>query len=101
METPIYALNSFIGKIFYKATINIGEKKIKKAMKIEDPITRNREIKGGVFIKKLLPLNSLRSLSFSSSGSLKYNIACGLLEMCNNHYIKGIKLMVKKDEIKE
>lgn len=101
METPIYALNSLIGKIFYKATTNIGEKKIKEAMKIEDPITRNREIKGGVFIKKLLPLNSLRSLSFSSSGSLKYNIACGLLEMCNNHYIKGIKLMVKKDEIKE
>ena len=57
METPIYALNSFVGRIFCKATVGIGEKKIKKAMKIEDAILRNREIKGGVFIKKLLPLH--------------------------------------------
>ncbi len=101
METPIYALNSFVGRIFCKATVGIGEKKIKKAMKIEDAILRNREIKGGVFIKKLLPLNSLRSLSFSSSGTLSYNVAQGILEMCNNHYLNGIKLMMKKEDIKD
>lgn len=101
METPIFALNSLFGKLFYKVIILISENKIKKAMKIKDIITRNREIKGAVFVKKLLPLNSLRSLSFSSSGAFPYNIAKGILEMCNKHYLKGIKLILKKEKLKE
>lgn len=101
METPIFALNSLVGNIFYKSIEGISTKKIKKAMKIEDIITRNREIKGAVFIKKLLPLNSLRSLSFSSGGTFPYNVAQGILEMCNKHYLKGIKLILKKEKLNE
>lgn len=61
----------------------------------------NREIKAGIFVSKLMPVNSLRSLSFSSSGNLKYNVAKGIIEMCNNHYIKGLKYILKKEIIEK
>ena len=48
-----------------------------------------------------MPNNSLRSLSFSSSGMFKYPIAEGILEMANGHLFRGIKKMTKKYKIKE
>ncbi len=101
METPIYALNSFMGKIFRASVLYVGKKQIKKAKRIKDPIQKSRQMKAGVFVKKLMPVNTLRSLCFSSSGNLKYNIALGLLEMINGHYLKGLKYIIKKEVIKD
>ena len=100
METPIYAFNSFMGKIFRCAVLSVGNNQVKKAKKIADPIEKNRQMKAGVFVQKLMPVNTLRSLSFSSSGSLPFNIAKGLLEMINGHYFKGFKIIMKKEKIK-
>lgn len=48
-----------------------------------------------------MPNNSLRSLSFSSSGAFKYNTAKAVLEFSNGHFIRGFKELKKKYEIKE
>lgn len=101
LETPFYAYTSFMGKIFRFSTISVGKAMYKKAKKIKDPILRARKMKAGYFVMRLMPVNSIRSLSFSSSGSLPFNIASGLLEMFNGHYLKGIKKMMKKEKIHE
>ena len=101
LETPICELGGFVGKVFKNAVVGVGTKKIKKAKKIKDSSEKERELKAGTFIYYLMPVNTLRSLSFSSSGSLPYNIAQGILDMCNGHYLKGIKKMIKKEEIKD
>lgn len=94
METPIFAYETFFGKIFRKSVVGVGEKKIKEAKKITNEIERNRQIKAGVFVSKLMPFNSLRSLSFSSGGGLPYHIARGILEMINNHFLRGLAYIV-------
>lgn len=101
MDSPIYSFDRGFGKFFKKATIKIGMFIFKRAKKIKDPIKRTRVMKSGLFVSKLTPVNSLRSLSFSSCGALPYNIAKGILEMTNGHTFKGLKLILKREKIKD
>ncbi|MDY5650289.1 MAG: hypothetical protein SPK64_04560, partial [Candidatus Enterosoma sp.] len=79
----------------------VGAKQYKKAEKIKDPLEREREKKSGLFIMKLMPKNSLRSMSFSSSGKFSYSLACGVLDLVNGHFFSGIRKVFKKYKIKE
>ena len=101
METPLFALGGLVGHIFLKAVAGVGAKKIKKAKKMKPGQQKERELKAGTFVYNLMPVNTLRSLSFSSSGSLPYNVAKGILYITNHHYIKGVKSIIKKEEIKD
>lgn len=98
LETPIGEFDSFVGKIFKKATANVGIKKFEKSKKIEDKTFREREMKSGYFVAKMMPNNNIRSLSFSSSGQLKFKVALALVEFINGHYIKGIKILMRKEK---
>lgn len=97
-ETPIKDFNKGFGKLFKKTVLHIGNSSFKKASKIKDPLLRERKKKAALFIIKMIPNNSLRSLCYSSSGMLKYNVAQGLLLMCNGHLFKGVIKMCKKDK---
>lgn len=97
-ETPIKDFDKGFGKLFKNATISVGKSSFKKACKIKDPLLRERKKKSALFIVKMIPNNCIRSLCYSSSGALKYNIAQGLLLMCNGHFFKGLIQMCKKDK---
>ena len=97
-ETPIGDYTTWFGKFFRKTVIGVGMKQFKKAEKIEDPLLRERKKKAALFVARMMPNNSLRSLCYSSSGALKYPVAQGLLYMCNNRFIKGLITMCKKDK---
>ncbi|MBQ7243098.1 MAG: glycoside hydrolase family 3 protein [Bacilli bacterium] len=101
LETPIGEFSTFFGKIFKSAVCGVGLRQFKKAKKIKDPLLREREKKAGWFVYKLMPYNSLRSLSFSSSGAFPYPIALGILELSNGHFLRGIKAMLRKEKKKE
>ena len=98
LETPIGEFDSFVGKIFKKSTINVGVSKYKKAQKIEDKALREREMKSGYFVAKMMPNNNLRSLCFSSSGQLTFKVALALVEFINGHYLRGLKVLLRKDK---
>ena len=100
LETPIWEFDTFWGKIFKKATCDIGLKQYKKACKKKDSLEKEREKKTGLFIYKVMANNCLRSLSFSSSGLFKYHFAKGILELANGHFFKGIGEMCKRYKIK-
>ena len=48
-----------------------------------------------------MPSNSLRSLSFSSRGSLPYNVAKSILEFSNYHFFNEFKELFKGYKINE
>lgn len=98
METPIAYFSSPFGKFFRKIVVGVGKKKVKSAKKIQDPEAKARRIKSGTFVARLMPYNSLRSLSFSSSGAFPYRVAKGILEMANGHFIRGLRRMSKKEK---
>ena len=97
-ETPIGEFTTPFGKLFRKVTQKIARHSYKKACRIKDRLERERKKKAALFVMRMIPNNSLRSLCYSSSGVLKYPVAKGLLEMCNHHYIRGIKEMCKKEK---
>ncbi len=97
-ETPIGEFNTPFGKFFRRVTHKIARHSYKKACRIKDRLERERKKKAALFVMRMIPNNSLRSLCYSSSGVLKYPVAKGLLEMCNHHYIRGIREMCKKEK---
>ena len=99
INTPIFAFNRGFGKLLKNLLVSYFNHKTKKALKIKDPLIKQKELKGAFFIARLIPANSLRSLCFSSSGLLKYHTALAILDFCNGHYIRGIKKLFIKEKL--
>ena len=96
LETPLIAYKTLTGKFAVSAILGIGNKMIRKAKKIKDEKERQQQIKAGVFIKKAMLVNCLRSMCYSSGGMLTYNKAMGIVNIANGRLIKGIKLLKNK-----
>lgn len=94
-ETPIGEFDSFIGKIFKNALCKVGLWQYKKACKMKDGPEKERKKKAGLFVYKLMPNNSIRSLCYSSSGKLPYRVAIALVDFVNEHFFKGIKKLIR------
>ncbi len=94
-ETPIGEFDSFIGKIFKNALCGVGLRQYKKACKMKDGPEKERKKKAGLFVYKLMPNNSIRSLCYSSSGKLPYRVASVLVDFVNGHFFKGIKTLIR------
>ncbi|KRL41816.1 beta-glucosidase [Liquorilactobacillus nagelii DSM 13675] len=86
--------HSFLGKMFYKAVINVGKKEYQQALKKPQGKDRETSLKNGMFLVKMLPNNSLRSMSVSSAGQFKLHLAQGLVLMMNHHYLAGLRKIV-------
>ena len=102
LETPIYMYETCFGKMFKKIASSVGIKEYNKALKKKNKIftvEEENKIKTGLFVSKMMPYNCLRSICFSSSGLLKYNVANGILDIVNNKPIRGIIKMIRKDKL--
>ncbi|MNO14172.1 Thermostable beta-glucosidase B [compost metagenome] len=88
--------SSFIGRIFHNAVVGVGAKQFKKSQKLPEGPERDMDRKNGMFLMKMMPNNSIRSMSVSSSGRFNYYVASGLIDLLNGHPIKGIKRMLTK-----
>lgn len=97
METAIRDFDTPFGRFFKWVTSYVGLRQYRKGRRLKDSAKRERECKAGWFVYRLMGNNSLRSLCFSSGGAFKYNIAEGILQMVNGHFIKGLKAMLKKE----
>ena len=95
METPICEFKSFFGKIAKNKMLDVGNKIIKKAKKIKDEAERQRQIKTGYFLKRMILVNCLRSLSYSSSGTLPLKKAKGILDLANGRVFRGISKLIR------
>ena len=95
METPICEMKSFFGRIIQNKMLKIGDKVIKDAKKIKDEKERQRQIKSGTFIKKMMLVNCLRSICYSSGGMLPYHKAKGLLDLANGRVIRGLSKLIR------
>lgn len=96
METTLGEFDTVFGTIIKKAIVGVGAKQCRKACKMPDGPEKEREKKAGLFISKMMPSNSLRSLCYSSAGGLKYPAAKGMLEIANGHILRGIRAMLGK-----
>lgn len=97
LETPIEEFDTLFGKLFRKIMCSVGYHQYKKGCRMKDGPEKERMKKAGLFVYKLMPYNSLRTICYSSSGMLSYKMANVILEFVNKNYFKGIKLLFKRD----
>ncbi|MEN1990527.1 glycoside hydrolase family 3 C-terminal domain-containing protein [Paenibacillus hubeiensis] len=90
---------SFIGKIFYNVVVGVGKKQFKRSQRLPEGPEKDMERKNGMFLMKMMPNNSIRSMSVSSTGRFNYHMAAGLIELLNGRVVKGIKRMRTKDNL--
>ena len=82
---------TFMGRIIYKAVINVAYKDMKKALKMPEGPEKDNKIKGAMFLEKILDSNSIICMSMSAGKQFKYNFALGMMDLSNGHIFKGIK----------
>ena len=91
METPICEMRSLFSNIIKHQMAKEGIKIIKSAKNAKTEKEKQRLIKSGVFVKKMIFQNCLRSLLFSSGGILTTEKAEGILDIANGKLFKGLK----------
>jgi beta-glucosidase len=98
VESPLRDLRASItGRILYSAVMGVVRKDYKKALKMPDSLERDSMLKNSYFVVRMMPANSIRSMCMSSSGHFSYNSALGFVELANGHLLKGIKLLMKRE----
>ena len=83
-----------MGKILYKSIMRIMEKEYKKAQRMPDSLERDARLKNSYFVVRMMPSNSLRSMSMSSGGQFSYDNARALVLMANGHLMRGLRLLL-------
>ncbi len=96
LETPLIEMKSFWGKRFCNIAAGLGKKQHNKALKMPVSPERERELKAGTFIYKMMPYNCLRSMCNSSGGTLTHEMALSILDICNGKVTKGLKKIKKE-----
>lgn len=84
---------TFIGKILFNAVLSVAKKQEKKAKKLPDGPERDNQLKGALFLKRILESNSLITMTMSAGTSCPYNFAKGMMDLANGHIIRGVKDM--------
>lgn len=88
---------TFIGRILYKSIVGVGKKQYRKSLKIEDPLKRESEKKAAIFLIRMMPNNSLRSMAASSAGAFSMKTAKAFLEVAKGNLFKAILCFIKKE----
>lgn len=52
---------------------------------------RDNQIKGAIFLKRILESNSIITMSMSAGKSFPYTFAQGFVHLANGHILRGIK----------
>lgn len=84
---------TFIGKILFNAVLSVAKKQEKKAKKLPDGPERDNQLKGALFLKRILESNSLMTMTMSAGTACPYNFAKGMMDLANGHIIRGVKDM--------
>lgn len=100
IESPLKDYkNTFMGSILYRIVEKVIGKDYKRALKMPDSLERDAMIKNSLFMVKVIPSNSSRGMAMASGGFFTYNMAKSFAEIANGHLIKGLKLILKKEDV--
>jgi beta-glucosidase len=98
LETPIKEYKTLGGKLIYKIASAGVNNSLKKAERMPEGGKKESAKKSAIFLMKLIPNNSLRSICFSAGGLISYKKALCLLDVANGHIVKGlVKFILTKD----
>lgn len=97
MESRFTELNkTLMGKILFNAVLSVATKQLKRAKKMPLGPERDNQIKGALFLKRILESNSVITMSMSAGKSFPYNFAEGFVRIANGRLISGVAKICSK-----
>lgn len=97
MESRFTELNkTLMGKILFNAVLGVATKQLKRAKKMPLGPERDNQIKGALFLKRILESNSVITMSMSAGKSFPYNFAEGFVRIANGRLISGVAKICSK-----
>lgn len=83
----------FFGKILYNSVLSVSNKQMKSAQKMPEGWERDNQIKGAMFMRRILESNSLVSMAMSAGNTFPYNFAEGFMYLSNGKIGKALKCL--------
>jgi beta-glucosidase len=97
METRLTdARRSVMGAVMLRAVTGRVQKDYAAALAMPDGSERDARVKNAHFLLRMMPFQSLRSMSMSSAGALPLRVAEGIADIAAWHPIRGIRRMLGK-----
>lgn len=97
MESRFTELNkTLMGKILFNAVLSVATKQLKRAQKMPLGPERDNQIKGALFLKRILESNSVITMSMSAGKTFPYNFAEGFVRIANGRFISGVAKICSK-----
>lgn len=97
MESRFTELNkTLMGKILFNAVLSVATKQLKRAQKMPSGPERDNQIKGALFLKRILESNSVITMSMSAGKTFPYNFAEGFVRIANGRLISGVAKICSK-----
>ena len=87
---------TFVGRLLFNAVLSAARVQMWRARRMPEGPARENAIKGAFFLRQALESNSPRSMSMTSGGALPYNVAQGLVELANGHFMRGARCIMKR-----
>lgn len=92
METRLVdTRHTVVGALFSRAVLARVEKDYRAALRMPDGPERDARVKNTHFLVRMMPFQSLRSMTMSSSGALPAHAAAGIAELATGHPIRGLR----------
>ena len=77
----------------YNSVLSVANKQMKSAQKMPEGWERDNQIKGAMFMRRILESNSLVSMAMSAGNTFPYNFAEGFMYLSNGKIGKALKCM--------
>lgn len=101
LNTPIREYKTFWGKFVFNLII-FAFKMIYNFEKMgKNSPDKETKVKNAYFGWQIMYSMSLRSMSYASEGMLSHQMALGLVDIANNHPVRGIGKLLKKEKCVE
>lgn len=98
LNTPMKEYKTLGGKLVYKALMFGFKSSYKMEKSRKDSPDKETKVKNALFSWQLVAVMSLRSLCFGSEGRLSHKMASVLLDVANNHPLKAIARLCRKEK---
>lgn len=89
------AKSKAMGRFMHMCVLSVANSSLKKAKKMKDGPEKDNQIKGAIFMKRVLESNSINSMSMCAGKSCPYNMALAFVHFGNGHIFKGLKSIMK------
>ncbi len=101
LNTPIREFDTFWGKFLFKAITGAFELIYQWELSAKDSPDKETKVKNAYFGWRIMYTMSLRSMSYASEGMLTHKMALGLVDIANNHPLRGLGKFILAEECVE